>query len=502
MSILNKQPDGSFVPSVVQEQRITDHTTRHRILVAIANYGNGHADYLERLVREYQSMSFDVHIVVLSNVQKKIPEGCELIVGLPTENPWSLPFAHKQVFADRLADYDLFIYTEDDHLITENNIRAFVTICGALPSDEIAGFLQYEIDNNGRKTYPQFHAHFHWDPRSVCRRGQFTLAFFTNEHAACAILTRQQLQSAIESGGFLVRPHEGKYGLAESAATDPYTQCGFRKMICISHLEDISVHHLPNKYVDKSITEDDFSRYITGLLNCSDGQRVSDPVFNTTTNVLHQNYSKSYYESVNRELTSLIPDSCTKVLSIGCGWGALEEWLCRSGKQVAALPLDRAIAACAEARGVKVIGPELETAFRQIEHDRFDCIVLSNILHLQRRPGQLILRLAEVLSEAGVVVACMPNINATRINWRALRSRQAATFRKCYEQSAVHVTSRSQLCTWFAEGGLDICALKGLVPKHATAVDKMMLGALRPILASDLYIVGKKRQNISVGSTV
>ena len=55
-----------------------------KILVAIASYGRGNDKYLAQLVREYQSMSFDVHIVVLSNIQKDVGPGVELVVGMPT----------------------------------------------------------------------------------------------------------------------------------------------------------------------------------------------------------------------------------------------------------------------------------------------------------------------------------------------------------------------------------------------------------------------------------
>ena len=45
------------------------------------------------------------------------------------------------------------------------------------------------------------------------------------------------------------RSHQEKYDLLVTAATDPYTQCGFRKLVCISHIEDFLITHLPNKYL-------------------------------------------------------------------------------------------------------------------------------------------------------------------------------------------------------------------------------------------------------------
>ena len=224
---------------------------RLRVLVAVASYGTSNDHYLLRLVEEYRTMPFDVDIVVLSNLNKQIAPDVEVLVGLPNKNPWSLPFAHKKLFVDRLERYDLFVYSEDDILITENNLRAFLAASAAFRQDELPGFLRIEYGTNGAVNYPDVDWYFHWDPTSIGTRGRYTVARFTNEHAACYVLKRDQLRQAIRSGGFLVKPHEWKYDLLCTAATDPYTQCGFTKLIPISHLDEFTVHHLSNKYVGK-----------------------------------------------------------------------------------------------------------------------------------------------------------------------------------------------------------------------------------------------------------
>ena len=247
-----------------------------RVLVAIASYGISNDRYLERIIREYKSMSFAVDIVVLSNIDKKLAAGIECLVGLPTKNPWSLPFAHKKLFADRLDRYDLFIYSEDDILITERNLQAWLEVNALLAEDEIAGFLRAELDSEGAQSYPDVHAYFHWDPSTVSRRGNYTLAHFTNEHAACYVLARAQLRKALNSGGFDVPPHEGKYDLLCTAATDPYTQCGLTKLIPVSHLTAFTVHHMSNRYVGKmGVTAEQLGEQTDALLRIA--QNASRP---------------------------------------------------------------------------------------------------------------------------------------------------------------------------------------------------------------------------------
>ena len=154
-------------------------------------------------------MSFHVDIVVFSNLGKELGPDVEVLVGLPSRNPWSLPFLHKKVFADRLEQYDVFVYSEDDMLVTERNLRSFLEVSLILGEDEVAGFLRIEHGLKGNVNYPEVHGHFHWDPTSLRSRGEYTFANFTNEHAAFYAFTRSQLKKAIRSGGFLVEPHDG-----------------------------------------------------------------------------------------------------------------------------------------------------------------------------------------------------------------------------------------------------------------------------------------------------
>lgn len=137
------------------------------ILVAIANHGTKNLKYLQVLLAEYQRMSFHVDIVILSNESKELGSNVEVLVGLPTKNPWSLPFGHKTLFAQRIKDYDLFIYTEDDTLITERNISAYIDAVAILPDDQIAGFLRYEADKDGNRYISSAHGRFHWQPESA-----------------------------------------------------------------------------------------------------------------------------------------------------------------------------------------------------------------------------------------------------------------------------------------------------------------------------------------------
>lgn len=460
-----------------------------RILVAIANHGTGNRAHLEQLLKEYCLMRHQVDVVVLSNIPKHLGAHVEVIVGLPSKDPWSLPFAHKQVLAERVNDYDLFVYSEDDTLITQRNIDAFLKATEVLPETEIAGFLRTEQAADGALHFPEVHDFFHWDSESVRRIGSHSFAHFTDEHSACFMLTRKQLQRAIASGGFLVPPHEGRYDLMVTAATDPYTQCGFRKMICISHLDDFTVPHLPNKYIGRiGLPEVEVRRQIDALMQLETNGRSKGQLFPTETKLPRCRWSKSYYEVHCPQLTALIPEPAKDVLSIGMGSGDTEEYMLRKGKHVAGIPLDSVIAACAEARGVEVVYGGFDQARTTIGERRFNCVIFSNVLHLLKDPVAILRQFVEVLADGGMVVAMVPNLAQLPVAWRRLSGK--AGYADCgkYDRTGIQATSAGWLQNLFHKSGLHANSTAFLTPeRHRWA--SLTLGKFhRGLVASDIIM--------------
>lgn len=463
-----------------------------RVLVCIASYGKANDSYLAGLIGAYQALPYSTRIVILSNVPKEAGADIEVVVGLPTRDPWSLPFGHKRILAARVNDYDLFIYSEDDTLITQRNIEAFCRVSDVLDDDEVAGFFRYELDADGQKFFPEVHRHYHWDIRSLRSRGAFTFAFFTNEHSACYILSRKQLQRAIESGGFLVAPHQGKYDLLVSAATDPYTNCGLTKLICISHFEDFLVHHLPNKYIGKvSLSERELYLQIDKLRRIEAGGDPAPPLLTDHPKFKASEFGKDYYEPAQRHLLTVIPASARSILSIGCGWGATEEVLVRSDKKVLAVPLDAVIGACAEARGIETVEGDLKQALAKVSGHKFDCIIVSNILHLFDDPASVVAVFTPILSAGGSVIISVPNVFSVSVMWRKLRRVESHRSLGDYSKSGVHLTSHWIIRQWLRSGGLRVERFIDVVPQNHYA-DWRSLGVLKPILASQIVALATR----------
>jgi colanic acid/amylovoran biosynthesis protein len=472
---------------------MTKNTNKMGILVTIANFGTKNDPYLRQLLTEYASMSHKVHVVVLTNVPKSLGEDIEVVVTAPRGNPWAFPFAHKRILADRLNDYDLFIYSEDDTLITERNIDAFLRVTAVLPKHEIAGFVRSEKSPDGATYFCTVHNHFHWDPSSVISRGPFTLAHFTNEHAASYILTRDQLKQSIASGGFLVEPHQGKYGLLESAATDPYTRCGFRKLICISEIRDFTLPHIPNKYIGRmGLKDTEFALQISALEAIHNKTRRCEVLLARETNAGQGKWSKKYYEPLRYDLLDQIPHGSQRVLSFGCGTGELEAELMRRGMRVTAVPLDSVVGVCAEAKGIEVVYGNPESALAKIESERFDCIVANNILHLFPEPGKLLFSLSGLLASGGIILVTVPNLQQLPVWWNRISRNPAYANLSSFEHAGLHVTSYRKIRKWFAAAGLQMRRAAPVIPKRAERVYGMAGKWSRWCLASEFLIAGTK----------
>lgn len=445
-----------------------DSRTSVRVLVALASYGTANDRYLERLIQEYRSMSFNLDVVVVSNIEKNLGPEIEELVGLPGKNPWSLPFSHKRLFADRLERYDIFVYSEDDILLTERNLRAFLELSAVLNDDEVGGFVRIEKDAEGNLSYPDVHGNFHWDPTSVRLRGKYVVAHFTNEHSACYVLTRAQLAKAIDSGGFLVEPHDGKHDLLCTAATDPYTQCGFTKLIPISHLEDFSVHHMSNKYFDVvGVNQTELQAQIEALLDIARYKREPIRLFNTETKLRRITHSKDYYEPIREEVISSIPGSARSVLSFGCGWGATEKRLIQQGLRVVAVPLDPVICISAASKGVEMMHGDLCTVMARLDGERFDCVLCLNVLHLVREPALVLWWLRGLLSPQSTLIIQAPNMMSVPAIRQRLRGAWGARFKLDYESTGVHFSSVGQMRRWCNASGLRIERTTGILYRQA-----------------------------------
>jgi len=465
-----------------------------KILVTIVNYGTKNNKHLHSLIQEYRSMPFSVDITIVSNVLKDFGPAIPVVVGLPARNPWSLPFNHKKVLGSNVDNYDLFIYSEDDTLITEEHIRSFLRITEVLPEDEITGFMRYELDNSNQKTISTIHSGYHWEPNSVKTIGEYTFARLTNDHSACYILTQKQLKKAIASGKYLVAPHKGRYDFICTAATDPYTQCGFKKVVCISHIDEFLIHHMPDNYVGKyGIKYEEMKKQIDYLLTINNDMKSKSILYNGEVNIPSVTWNKPYYEPTDDRLVALIPDTAKTVLSVGCGSGNAEAKISALGKRVICVPMDDVMSVLIKDKGMEVVPSNFSEAYAALSKERFDVILLVDVLQFQREPTQVLREFAQLLGHDGRVIVRVPNFHYLgTIKDFILNKEPRKSYKNDFAKNKIHMTTLGMVKKWMKDGGLKHILIEHDIAKAYQIYSKMLLDIFRTNFASRLYIVAKK----------
>ena len=218
-----------------------------KILVVIASYGKEQLGYLQRMVEEFRSFrKYNVTIVVNSDQMISIP-GVNRVNVKQLDNYQLLPLSCRETIWNNKNKFDLYIFSENDHLFREHHIDKFLEYNDILPSARIAGLLQYEEYPDGL-WFPAFHASYGWDANSVEEYGGKLFAHFTNIHQASFIITNKQLMeigAKYPFGSFFEPSH---YSQKCKTNTDIYQFCGMKKVICISELTSNIIHHMPNIY--------------------------------------------------------------------------------------------------------------------------------------------------------------------------------------------------------------------------------------------------------------
>jgi len=230
-----------------------------KLLVAITNYGNSQENYLRRIIEEYYNMSFDVDIIIDTTYEIEFENKYNNIIKqyiYPESIGQYLVFEHRKHMKKNCNDYDFFIYVENDHLITEENINEWIKITNNLPENYVTGFIQYEESDIGKFDYlPGYNPACNQviTERNIELNGK---KYFTihNMHQGCWMLTKNQLSKIVNEEKFCDKTCESDkyqgYGVLENGASNIFYLFGFnRKVLPYENLEKLLIHHLPNKYL-------------------------------------------------------------------------------------------------------------------------------------------------------------------------------------------------------------------------------------------------------------
>ena len=168
---------------------------------------------------------------------------------------------------------------------------------------------------------------------------------------------------------------------------------------------------------------------VVACKDCGHGITVPAP----TPEELQSIYDRVYLYDVHYEIMSekayharfLADDICRlkpagapiKVLEIGCMFGSLLRDLSKRGAIAKGIELSKEPVKYCQESGLDVSCESAEQFVARAPTRRFDAIVLSHVLEHLTDPGEIILRLKEILCDDGRLVICVPNYRCFHARW-------------------------------------------------------------------------------------
>jgi SAM-dependent methyltransferase len=127
---------------------------------------------------------------------------------------------------------------------------------------------------------------------------------------------------------------------------------------------------------------------------------------------LYADKRTGYFSNARTDIQPVIPESAASVLEIGCGGGGTLRWL-RGIRTVGhAMGIELVDDAAHEARDVfdEVVVGNIETMDLDLPPDRFDLILMLDVLEHLVDPWQVVARCHKALKPGGAMVVSIPNV--------------------------------------------------------------------------------------------
>ncbi len=201
-----------------------------------------------------------------------------------------------------------------------------------------------------------------------------------------------------------------------------------------------------------------------------------------------------YYSHCRRDILAEVPASARRVLSVGCGAGATEEELVRSGIRVVGVELNPHAAANARSRGIEVIEGDALSSSPALRDQRFDCLIYADILEHITNPVAVLQSHIDLLEPRGTVIISVPNFrNYAVIRDLFVRGHIQYTDSGILDRTHVRVTTRRMVEEWLTLVGLMPGPVRyRIAMRRERILNALSLGTMREFLARQVIVVAIK----------
>jgi 2-polyprenyl-3-methyl-5-hydroxy-6-metoxy-1,4-benzoquinol methylase len=174
---------------------------------------------------------------------------------------------------------------------------------------------------------------------------------------------------------------------------------------------------------------------------------------------------ESYFTHARPEMQPFVPDSVRRVLDIGCGAGAFGAALKSriEGLSVTGVEMDPEAAESARARLDLVLTGDAVAALARMQDQKFDAIVLNDVLEHVMDPEALLRQLRPHVADGGCVVASIPNVREFfTVLDLVLRGRWDYVDEGILDRTHLRFFTRASLPGLFERGGFHLESVAGI----------------------------------------
>lgn len=195
--------------------------------------------------------------------------------------------------------------------------------------------------------------------------------------------------------------------------------------------------------------------------------------------------SQSYYRNVNPDLLERIPLNAQTVVEVGCGTGALGAAYKQRNPQVHYIGVEAMSEPASEASKVLdqvIVGNAEDPLLFSASLADVDCLVYGDVLEHLVNPWDCLRRHLELLSEDGLVLACIPNVQHWSVIANLLQGQWPLEDQGLFDRTHLRWFTKASIVEGFQRLGLHVCELKPRVFKLDQT--RAFLQKLAPALAN------------------
>ncbi|BAN36771.1 methylase [Sulfuricella denitrificans skB26] len=215
---------------------------------------------------------------------------------------------------------------------------------------------------------------------------------------------------------------------------------------------------------------------------------------------------KQYYQHDRAEMLAFIPPSVTCTLEVGCGTGGFSLLIKdKLGAETWGVEYQPEAASLATQKLHRVLTGSVESALPDLPLHYFDCIIFNDVLEHLVDPYSILVKMQDLLSKTGVIVASIPNIRhwpefvdyTLRGNWNYVNV-------GVLDRTHLRFFTKKSIISTIAQCGYALVNLQGINPHYSRAqkiASLLSMGALADTLYQQYAIVARPTSDVAASTS-